>query len=71
MKVYKVSSYSPEGGGITKYTGSEAEARQVRVGIMRDYGMKRKEVDITALDIPTSKGDLLVFLNDRKSRPVL
>ena len=72
MRVYQIVI----NGGTTalpvrRYAGSEAEARKVRMDLMTEFSMKRSAIEIAPVDIPTSKGDLLVFLNDRKSRPVL
>jgi hypothetical protein len=67
MRAYKVSTeHNNDDGGKTpvfRYAGTNAEARQTRDAMVNDYGVKKKEVTIEDVDIPTSKAELLDFIN--------
>ncbi len=45
------------------FVGSEAEARQFRMELMKSEGLKRKEIEVNLIEIPTTKPELLAWLN--------
>lgn len=62
MLVYKIK-HNEIG---TRWAGSEADARKARVEMFDNHvtsKVLRKEITIDAVDIPTKKVDLLVWLN--------
>jgi hypothetical protein len=72
MRAYKVSVATEEqdGNGVsalithTQFAGSMAEVRTIRDTFVEELGVKKKDVDVEEVDIPTSKTELLPFLNN-------
>jgi len=72
MRAYKVTTATEEqdGQGVsvltthTQFAGSMAEVRAVRDTYVEELGVKKKDVDVEEVDIPTSKTELLPFLNN-------
>ena len=60
MRCYKVS-YTEE--SITYYAGTQAEARIERDRLIKDLGIKKKDIAIDQTDVPTPKSELLQFIN--------
>jgi hypothetical protein len=52
---------SPE----VRWAGSMADAREAKKLMMEDFELKRHQVDIDEIDVPTDKAGLLAFLNER------
>lgn len=59
MKSYLVSC--PKGW---RYAGSMTEVKEKRNELMEKFEVKKKDVEIAEIEIPTNKADLLIFLND-------
>ena len=51
----------------TRFAASEAEARQTRQMLVDTYGHKKKSISIEPIEIPTTKTELLEFLNHREA----
>ena len=51
----------------TRFAGSEAEARQLRMAMVEKTGIKKSQITIEGIEIPTNKPDLLAFLNSRET----
>jgi hypothetical protein len=71
MRAYQVHSALPIRPGVRdtvvhvrKFAGTQAEARQARETIVNDYGVKKSDVEIEEVEIPTAKSELLGYLND-------
>lgn len=66
MRAYSVV-YKEHKDGAEKvhatFIGSEAEAKTFRVELMKVEGLKRKDVEISLVEIPTTKPELLAWLN--------
>lgn len=62
MRAYSLVFDTPD-GTVVHFVGSEAEARQFRMSLMKTEGLKRKEVEINMVEIPTGKADLLKWIN--------
>ena len=61
MRAYRVSA----GGESTpRFAGSQAEAREKREELMTLLNVKKSAISIKEEEVPTSKTDLLPFLND-------
>jgi hypothetical protein len=64
MKLYRVSLITEAGGAKTaKWVGSQDEATKQRMALMDAFGLKRKDVHIGQIDVPTTKADLIEWLN--------
>ena len=55
-------------GKCERYATSTAEARQYRELMMQEFGVKKKEITIQPINIPTQKVDLLEFINNLLTR---
>ena len=72
MRAYRVSTEIPPAKGAevqvsttkVQYAGTNAEARQARETMVNDYNVRKKDVIIEEVDIPTAKSELLGFIND-------
>jgi hypothetical protein len=64
MRAYKISprDFPPA------FAPSEAEARATRASLMETYGLKRKDILVEPVEIPTTKAELLRWLNDGGAR---
>lgn len=62
MRAYRVTANTPN-VFAERYAGSEAEARKIRADLTEAHGLVRKNTEIEMIEIPTSKADLLHFLN--------
>lgn len=51
------------------FTGSEVEARQMRANWMQVYDLPRKLIEVKLIDIPTTKVELLGWLNLQFTEP--
>lgn len=51
------------------FAGSEAGSRQVRVNWMQVYGLPRRLIEVKLIDIPTTKVELLGWLNLQFTEP--
>lgn len=60
MRAYEVKT----AGGATRYAGTNADAKEKRDALMAKFGLKKKDVVTTDIDIPTAKPDLLSFINE-------
>jgi hypothetical protein len=56
-------AYKVVGGGTARIAGSMTEARAARDEIVAAVGVKKKDVTITEVDIPTKKAELIPYLN--------
>lgn len=64
MRAYRVQDGE---GKMIRFGGSQTEAKQKRDEIIETLGVKKKEVSIEEIEIPTSKTELLEFLNEFSS----
>ena len=55
-------------GKCRRFVASQADAREMRIIFMREYGVTKKEVIMEPCEIPTHKEDLLAYLNDAYSK---
>ena len=62
MRLYRIISPAK-----IAWAGTEADARKVRTGFISDQGIKRTDTDVELTEVPTSKPELLKFLNDREA----
>ena len=62
MRLYRIISPAR-----IAWAGTEADARKVRAGFIEAQGLKRKDTDVELTEVPTSKPELLKFLNDREA----
>lgn len=60
--------YVVEAGGLKKYAGTQAEARQVKAELAVRASIKEREVTVTETDVPLAKADLLAFINELQER---
>lgn len=58
MRCYVINSATKKA-----YRGSEKDARQLKAEWLLTQGLKRKDVSVEPVDIPTTKEDLLAWLN--------
>lgn len=65
MKLYRVS-FAADAGEVGTWAGTQADASKARTDFMQKYGLKRKEIHIEDVEVPTRKEDLLAWLNERK-----
>lgn len=65
MRAYKVTAALPGQGQLTevKFVGSLAEVTKARQGFVDQYSIKSRDTTYKEVDIPTSKPDLLAFIN--------
>lgn len=65
MRCYKVVCVDDDTGEVkaTKYAGTAAESKTIRQAFVDEYGVKKKDVDIEEVDIPTAKPALLAWVN--------
>jgi len=61
--VKPVKSANPDGTIKPQYAGSQSEASQVKKAIQEANGLKRTEVGVEEVDVPTSKAELIAWLN--------
>jgi hypothetical protein len=47
----------------TVYAGSQSEAAEAKKAVQEEHDLKRTQVIVDQVDIPTSKGDLIPWLN--------
>ena len=45
------------------FAGFEAEARRIRTDWMERFDLKRKDIEVKQVDIPTTKSELIGWLN--------
>ena len=46
-----------------RYAGTQADARKVREELAAEYDVKKSSITIEEAEVPTSKGELLEFIN--------
>lgn len=56
--------YLVKGSGAKRYAATQADSRAKREELVSLLGCKKKDVDITEVEVPTSKADLLEFINE-------
>lgn len=61
MKLYCVSCDKAR-----TWVGTQSDASKARTDFMEKYGLKRKEIHIEDVEVPTKKEELLAWLNERK-----
>jgi hypothetical protein len=59
MRCYKVSA-----PGTFRFAGTNAEATAARAEMAEELDIKKKEIEIEQIDIPTDKPSLLEFINE-------
>jgi hypothetical protein len=63
MRAYSVV-FTPEGElKNVVFIGSDAEAKTFRGEVMKIYDLKRKDIEINLVEIPTTKPELIAWLN--------
>lgn len=70
MKLYAVTVRGLQAkhsitGSLTQYAPSQTAASKLRMAFISDYGVKRDDMTTTEVDVPTSKGGLIEFLNEK------
>jgi len=65
MRLYRV--ISPK---RVRYAGSEVDARTLRLLAMKEENVKRTSTDVELIEVPTTKAELLDFLNKEYDRNV-
>lgn len=63
MKLYCIS-YTKDETEIKRWAGTQADAARVRMDVMATQGLKRKEIHIEDVDVPTKKEELIEWLNE-------
>lgn len=63
MRVYEVSVIEDDEVLGTRYAGTQADARATRDELMSKFGVKKKDVSIKEIEVPTDKAGLLEFIN--------
>lgn len=66
MRAYKVTADVEDGEKmttVTKFAGTQADARAARQALVDEHGVKKKDVSLDEVEIPTAKSDLLDFIN--------
>lgn len=63
MKLYRISYDDPQQGGCVQWVGSLAEAARCRAAIRKRLGDRNPIMLTSAKDVPTSKDQLIHFLN--------
>jgi len=58
-RAYKISGF-----GFTRFAGSQGDATKARMALSDEHGLKKLSIEIEEVDIPTSKTELLPFLNE-------
>lgn len=56
--------YLVKGGGKMRYAATVAASVEARNKIIEDTGARKKDVEVEQTDIPMSKAELLVFINE-------
>ncbi len=56
--------YLVKGPDVRRYAGTMAEARETRENMMETHALKKKEVEIEQVEVPTAKEGLLKVLNE-------
>ena len=57
-------AYKVHGFGFVRFAGSQGEATKTRAALAEQYGLKKLSIEIEEVDVPTSKAELLPFLNE-------
>ena len=69
MKLYLVEAHlEDEGHYLREWVASQGDAASKRAALMKAYGLPRKAIRTTALEIDTRKDGLLVALNHTTNR---
>ncbi len=70
-RAYKVSAALPKEDGTTvpvvKFAGSQGDASKIRIAWRADnkkLGLKKDDVTIEAIELPTDKAGLIAWLNE-------
>lgn len=66
MKLYRVSFTDGDNNDVAKWAGSQDEATKQRMAFMNAHGIKRKSISIESVDVPTTKAELIEWLNTKK-----
>lgn len=61
-------AYKVHGFGYTRFAASQGEARSVRMALAEEHGLKKNDIEVEETEVPTSKADLLPFLNELAER---
>lgn len=61
MRAYRLAQAD---GYILGFAGSHGDAVKNRMAQMEKHALKRSEIEIKEIDIPTDKTNLLTFLNE-------
>lgn len=68
MKLYTITYTRPGDDKKTaRWAGTQADAARVRMDVMTTEGLKRKDIHIEDVDVPTKKEELLEWLNGRSA----
>lgn len=62
MKLYKITA-NQVGAPVAQFVGSQAEASKLRKELVSDLGFKRADISTEEVDVPTSKKELIEWLN--------
>jgi hypothetical protein len=59
VRAYLVST----AGGLRKYAGTQAEVAATKRAWLEDGTLKRKEISVQEVEVPTAKAELIAFIN--------
>lgn len=63
MKAYKIEAKKGDVVFATRYAGTAALSKSTRDELVESFDLKKKDVSISDYEIPTSKAELLEFVN--------
>jgi|CXWK01.1.fsa_nt_gi ribosomal protein L20A (L18A) len=66
MKLYRVSFNDGDNKEVAKWVGSQDEATKQRMAFTSEHGVKRKDISVENIDVPTSKAELIEWLNTKE-----
>lgn len=66
MNLYRIAYTRPNALAETvRWAGTQTDATHIRMEVMAQDGLKRKEIGIEDIEVPTKKEELLAWLNER------
>ena len=63
MKLYKTTARLDD-RDVTRWTGTQSDSKKARMELAEEHGLKKTEVEIEEVEVPTNKPGLLAFLNE-------
>jgi hypothetical protein len=70
MKLYRIAAYDagPEAVRV-QWVGTQADMKRVQKELIENQGFAAKDVEADAVEVPTSKPELIEFLNGAYNGP--